>query len=36
TSLLYSKGETLFGIDRAFRLHNAASFIIVVRGHRMY
>lgn len=29
TSLLYTKGETLFGIDRAFRLRNAANFIIV-------
>ena len=29
TSLLYTKGETLFGIDRAFRLRDAANFIIV-------
>lgn len=29
TSLLYTKGETLFGIDWAFRLRDAANFIIV-------
>ena len=29
TSVLYTKGETLFGIDRAFRLRDAENFIIV-------
>lgn len=29
TSLIYTKGETLFGIDRAFRLRNPENIIIV-------